>query len=381
MSTSASVPVRKSFNYDSLDTADALFVQQRTGEIWALVKHTAESIVAIGQRLIEVKERLEYGRFGAWLEAEFEWDRRTAYRFISVAEEFCNRGDKLSQLNFAPSALYLLAAPSTPKAAKEEAIARAEAGESITYASAKKIKQKHSTKENLGSTEPKSQPGPHDHIPLIESTRLRTPTLSQAELVFQPGALPSPLKESPKLEILAIQHKETTFAPSNTLTSNADEPGLPKVRLSVTEVSPAGLEESGIWWRLDRQLLYCGNPNSPSFLRQILGEVKLLLAFPPTPNWQSGVEARTTIILTTQWSPQGNDPAMFEDVMEQMLLLYSKLGDSVVGCFLSHPEILSTINRLNRRGFFAEPDQERCKAVIAVWKQAGLRVEQIILPE
>lgn len=61
--------------------------------------------------------------------------------------------------------------------------------------------------------------------------------------------------------------------------------------------------------------------------------------------------------------------------MEQMLLLYSKLGDSVVGCFLSYPEILSIMNRLNRRGFFAEPDKERCKAVIAAWKQAGLRVE------
>ncbi len=67
--------------------------------------------------------RLGHGPFDSWVRAEFDWTPRTAYRFIQVVEHF-QSCDKLSQL--APSALYLLAAPSTPEAVRLEAIERAD---------------------------------------------------------------------------------------------------------------------------------------------------------------------------------------------------------------------------------------------------------------
>ncbi len=102
------------------------------------MKRAAQDIIDIGQKLIEVKARLGHGHFGGWLEAEFAWSNDTAKRFMSVARQFETRN--LHDLNIAPSALYLLAAPSTPEPARIEALERAEAGETITHAIAQDIK-------------------------------------------------------------------------------------------------------------------------------------------------------------------------------------------------------------------------------------------------
>ncbi len=45
------------FDYDALDGATSTEVRQRTGEIRALMRRTAEDIIAIGPKLAEVKER------------------------------------------------------------------------------------------------------------------------------------------------------------------------------------------------------------------------------------------------------------------------------------------------------------------------------------
>jgi len=128
------------FDYDALDTATSVLVQQRTSEIKALMRRSAEDIVAIGTKLTEVKAQLGHGRFGQWLQAEFAWSQDTAGRFMQVAACF----DDIPQIaEFAPSALYLLAAPSTPGTARAEALARAAAGEAITYSQARGILARH----------------------------------------------------------------------------------------------------------------------------------------------------------------------------------------------------------------------------------------------
>ena len=102
------------FDYAALDTETSTFVQQRTDEIKALMRRTAEDIIVIGRKLAEVKAHLGHGRFLDWLAAEFGWHRFTANRFMQVAEVFSDL--EMSQIvTFAPSALYLLAAPSTPE--------------------------------------------------------------------------------------------------------------------------------------------------------------------------------------------------------------------------------------------------------------------------
>jgi hypothetical protein len=72
-----------------------------------------------------------------WLKAEFGWSERSAQKFMSVAEQF--KSAKIADLPIQPSAAYFLAAPSIPVEAQERAVEKAEAGEEITFATAKEI--------------------------------------------------------------------------------------------------------------------------------------------------------------------------------------------------------------------------------------------------
>ncbi|MBV8885395.1 MAG: DUF3102 domain-containing protein [Chroococcidiopsidaceae cyanobacterium CP_BM_RX_35] len=336
MPTSDRSLARKEFDYSSLDPEISEFVQQQAGEIKVLVKRTAQGIIEVGLKLVNIKERLGHGQFGDWLEAEFDWTDRTARQFMRVAEEF--KSANFSDLPFSPSALYLLAAPSSPQAAKLEAISRAEAGEFITYTKAKDLKQKYalpskSKPKRLLKLEPKL------------NTELVPPIISTLVL---------PPQQSTKQEIVAIR----PLPPASAISA------VP------TSVQP------GIWWQLGgKHLLYCGDPNSDKFLEQVTEEVQLLLAFPPVRDWLPAVRARTRII-ADEYLPQGKDIRLFEDTLETNVLLYSNLEDLVISCFLPSLEILSIINRLDRRGLLAEPDSRRCSAIVADWKRAGLKAER-----
>jgi hypothetical protein len=58
--------------YASLNVETRIVVQQRTSEIKTLMRRSAQDIVDIGQKLIEVNDRLEHGFFLSWLRLEFE---------------------------------------------------------------------------------------------------------------------------------------------------------------------------------------------------------------------------------------------------------------------------------------------------------------------
>lgn len=68
------------------------------------------AVFEIGKILIAAKARARHGRWLPWLEREFGWTDKTAQRMMSVAA----KSDKLSNLAVPISALYLLAAQSTP---------------------------------------------------------------------------------------------------------------------------------------------------------------------------------------------------------------------------------------------------------------------------
>lgn len=148
------------FDYDALDKNSRTLVKQRTGEIRALMRKAAEDIVNIGLKLIEVKAALPHGAFSPWLEAEFEWTDRTAQRFIQVAEQF---GENRQIVGFAPSALYLLAAPSTPESARQEALEQAQAGQPVTHKEAAEIVQKHKAPPVAEEVEEESEPTEEVH--------------------------------------------------------------------------------------------------------------------------------------------------------------------------------------------------------------------------
>lgn len=125
------------FNKNVLDAETREYIDARANEIRHAMRRTAQDIVFIGSVLADVKSRIGHGNFVGWIEDEFGMAERMAQRFMNVATRF--KPDKLSDLTIAPSALYLLAAPSTPDEAVDEALERAEAGESITHSAAKEI--------------------------------------------------------------------------------------------------------------------------------------------------------------------------------------------------------------------------------------------------
>ncbi|OWY69460.1 hypothetical protein B7486_20610 [cyanobacterium TDX16] len=139
------------FNYAELDSETRAAIQQNTSEIKSLMRRTSQDIIHIGQKLRAVKQQLEHGRFRKWLKAEFDWSVSASTKFIQVSEQF--KCVNFTHLNIANSALYLLAAPSTPEVARQEALRRASSGETITYSKAKVITQKY---KKVAQPEPES---------------------------------------------------------------------------------------------------------------------------------------------------------------------------------------------------------------------------------
>lgn len=129
------------FNYDDLDPETRIIVQQRTSEIKAIARQTAQGVLDIGAKLAEVKDRLGHGRFGYWLDQEFGWSDRTARSFMAAARSF--KTEIISDLSIAPTALVMLASPSVPEAARQQAIQQAINGIPVNTKQARQIIDQH----------------------------------------------------------------------------------------------------------------------------------------------------------------------------------------------------------------------------------------------
>ena len=91
------------------------------------IKRKAErakhDLLEIGRELQEVKGRLEHGQFSEWIDQEFGMSLRTAQLMMNVWAVYGGKSETVSLLS--DSALYLLAAPSVPEAARVEVEAAA----------------------------------------------------------------------------------------------------------------------------------------------------------------------------------------------------------------------------------------------------------------
>lgn len=130
--TTTDRPAQSGFDWQALEPDVRRHVQDATEHLHTLERRTSESIIEIGQTLIDVKARLGHGEFLPWLDAEFGWSWKTANRFMTVADAF--KLDNLSNIEqFAPSALYALASGNVPEDVREGFIAKAEAGQRVTH--------------------------------------------------------------------------------------------------------------------------------------------------------------------------------------------------------------------------------------------------------
>jgi Protein of unknown function (DUF3102) len=113
-----------------IEARDA-FLAETAVAIRRLAKNVVRDVVEIGRRLTEAKARCGHGNWLPWLKREFDWSERTARRFTGVYE--MSKTAKLADLeSLEISALYLLAAPSTPESVRDDVAARVRAGEAPT---------------------------------------------------------------------------------------------------------------------------------------------------------------------------------------------------------------------------------------------------------
>ncbi len=174
--------VSTAFDYATLDANHARSARGSTEKIRGLMLRTVENIVEIGKELVVIKGVLPHGRFLEWISAEFGWKERMARHFMNVAERF--KSANFAEIEMDVSAAYLLAAPSTPEEARQEALKRAEKGERVSHDMAAKLVATHKS----GKARPRDKPGrveePAERLRrTLERYRAAWPAKSMKELV------------------------------------------------------------------------------------------------------------------------------------------------------------------------------------------------------
>jgi hypothetical protein len=108
------------------DLDDEAYLAQAEGEIRGYGRLVVSGIVAIGKKLVEVKERVGHGRYEKFIRERLGFSEDTALRFVQSYRLFESRNLRdLNRLQIDASALYLLAQPSTPEEVRTAALEKA----------------------------------------------------------------------------------------------------------------------------------------------------------------------------------------------------------------------------------------------------------------
>ncbi len=309
--------IKTFFDYSILSSHKQIIIKECTGEIKQRLRRTARDIWEVGNKLTEVRSQLEHGQFEGWLSMEFGWSRRTAYNFINVYEAFSD-SENFAQLDIAISALYKLAAPSTPQAVRQEFLSKAEQGKKITH---KQISQ-------VLKTAKKSQ--------VIDPSQ---PSLPPAPQILQ-------VIKQPKAELEAEFEKSLQSVKTHTQ----------------VEIKP------NCWYLFDSiNILFSGDTALAEFSNRS-PEATLALAI-TSDDWDHDwliEKANNVIVLKESY--------LCPDLIEQTIELYSQVGDTVIFPWLPNDEMLAIAHRLKRRIIAGDSNLKHCQNAIA---QLGLNLEEI----
>jgi hypothetical protein len=130
------------YDYAALPAEHRLVLQDAAVEIHGHHAQAKRSMLAIGQRLLEVKDLLPHGQFEKWIAGEFGYKQRTVQEFMNAARRFGGKSAIIALLN--DTTIRLLAAPSVPDAAVDEVIEAAQnSTEPIKVEEVKRIVEAH----------------------------------------------------------------------------------------------------------------------------------------------------------------------------------------------------------------------------------------------
>ena len=276
---------------------------------------------------------------------------------MNVAKRFDS--EHCSELEFAPAALYLLAATSTPEEARQEALVRAGAGEKISWVKAKEIKQKYAK-----STQK-----------LVKKVKVKKLETSDKQLPEN-----SSIIDRKEFSVQSTSSQESARTHKNGRDKESTPSQLEIVTLLPKQESlnrKSQLVEPSSWWQLGENLLYCGFPDSPEFQQQLPQNIALSLAFPPSRReWPATLGEQTQSVLSFFTIHQGLDLNLFRELIKCSLELCTVEKEVIVLYYLQDPLLPLLINNLDCRSLIAEPDAIRCEQAIIAWKKTGQKVEK-----
>jgi Protein of unknown function (DUF3102) len=318
------------FEYETLPAQQRASIQKLTIEIKENLRKTVQTIWEIGKKLVEVRSQLELCQFSSWLQAEFEWSRRTAYNFINVYEAF----PEFSRANFARldisiSALYLLAAPSTPPQTRHHFIDRAVAGEHISH----KIIQSAIKEVKVEQT---------NNNKFIGSVMLDADEVSKAISQIEPQ--PPKIDRDPNLGWEALRLESTSIA--------GHLPSTESAMTTASDLRPA-------WNLIEKEFsLFWGNTTSPHFIER-LPEDALILAIPSTQwhhDWLLS-KRQSTIILV--------QPMLRKGFVESVLSAFAQEDKALIFPWLPDWRTIEIALNLNIKVYAGDPELDRCEQTIA----------------
>ncbi|NOV15433.1 DUF3102 domain-containing protein [Ensifer adhaerens] len=105
------------FDYTGVSSAVA---KEAEATATRIRERTRAHIIDTGNELLNIKQKLQHGKFGKWLEFHFGWKERTAQNYMNSATAFRATPEVLNVLP--PSTIYKLAAKSTPDAVRDSVI-------------------------------------------------------------------------------------------------------------------------------------------------------------------------------------------------------------------------------------------------------------------
>ena len=306
------------------------------------MKRSVQDILDAGKRLHAVKKKLPHGYFKNWIETELGCHYTTGVNLMRVAHVFGNNEEKIAQMGVAPSILYFLATPNTPKRAREKVIQLIEDGEKVSYAETKKIVKEYRKHKEHPST--------------IVEVDAQTQVLSPREKsISQPlnQVNPQPEKEliSPKQQILKVIPQQLEPRINSPLTSTQNP-----------------------WQKLGVHWLFNGYPDSESFRKFLPQSISLTIAFPPSPEWSKDqLIPPQTRSISIFYSPfKDLDLFALKTMVRNAVELYTEENERIVFSFLPEPQLLLMVESLGCQCIIAEPEPQQCQRVLSVWKSSGV---------
>lgn len=324
------------FEYETLPTKQRAEIQKLTIEIRDNLRQTIATIWQIGEKLAAVRSQIDLWQFTAWLKAEFDWSRSTAYNFMSVYQAFPDLSHPtVGRVDIALSALYLLAAPSTPSEIRSHFLELAKAGEPIS---------RKSVREFIAHTKAITAERAADR--LVMAAVLPTEDVCEHPIPIESGSV-----------------ENTALCPNlgaaGTALINSD---LEAIKLASELEQDGDTTASDLrpaWNSIDREFsLFWGDPNSPRFIER-LPEDGFVLAI-PSRQWHHDwllKESRSRLVLT--------EPTLEPELVTGFLSVISAGEKALIFPWLPSWQMVELALNLNLRVYAGDPSLKYCEQTIA----------------